>query len=74
MLEAGAMLGPPVCGPCGGLNNGILANNESAICTTNRNFKGRMGNPESFVYLASPESVAASAIEGKIADPRRYLD
>ena len=73
-LEAGAMVGPPVCGPCGGLNNGVLANNENAICTTNRNFKGRMGNPESFVYLASPESVAASAIEGKITDPRKYLD
>ena len=74
LLEAGAMVGPPVCGPCGGLNNGILANNETAICTTNRNFKGRMGNPESFVYLASPETVAASAIEGKIADPRKYLE
>ncbi|MBW1913158.1 MAG: 3-isopropylmalate dehydratase large subunit, partial [Deltaproteobacteria bacterium] len=74
LLEAGAMFGPPVCGPCGGLNNGILATNETAICTTNRNFKGRMGNPESFVYLASPETVAASAIEGKIADPRKYLD
>ena len=73
-IEAGAMLCPPVCGPCGGLNNGILANNENAICTTNRNFKGRMGNPESFVYLASPESVAASAIEGKITDPRKYLE
>lgn len=71
-LEAGAMLGPPVCGPCGGLNNGILATGETAICSTNRNFKGRMGNPDSFVYLASPESVAASAIEGRIADPRKY--
>lgn len=74
LLEAGAMFGPPVCGPCGGLNNGILATNETAIATTNRNFKGRMGNPDSFVYLASPESVAASAIEGKITDPRKYLD
>lgn len=73
LIEAGAMLGPPVCGPCGGLNNGILANGENAIGSTNRNFKGRMGNPESFVYLASPETVAASAIEGKIADPRNYL-
>ncbi|MBW1699914.1 MAG: 3-isopropylmalate dehydratase large subunit [Deltaproteobacteria bacterium] len=73
LLEAGAMLGPPVCGPCGGLNNGILAKNETAICSTNRNFKGRMGNPESFVFLASPETVAASAIEGKIADPRKYI-
>jgi 3-isopropylmalate/(R)-2-methylmalate dehydratase large subunit len=73
LLEAGAMLGPPVCGPCGGLNNGILANGETAIGSTNRNFKGRMGNPDSFVYLASPETVAASAIEGKIADPRKYI-
>jgi homoaconitase/3-isopropylmalate dehydratase large subunit len=72
-LEAGAMLGPSGCGPCGGLHMGILAPGEAAISSTNRNFKGRMGSPESFVYLASPETVAASAIEGKIADPRKYL-
>jgi len=72
-LEAGAMMGPPGCGPCGGGHLGILAPGETAISSTNRNFKGRMGSPESFVYLASPETVAASAIEGKIADPRKYL-
>jgi len=74
LLEAGAMLGPPGCGPCGGAHLGILGPGETAISSTNRNFKGRMGSPESFVYLASPETVAASAIEGKIADPRKYLD
>jgi 3-isopropylmalate/(R)-2-methylmalate dehydratase large subunit len=73
LLKAGAMFAPPVCGPCGGLNTGILGRGEIAISSTNRNFKGRMGSPESFVYLASPETVAASAIEGKIADPRNYL-
>ncbi|MFH1123500.1 MAG: aconitase family protein, partial [Pseudomonadota bacterium] len=73
LLEAGAILGPPTCGPCCGLNNGILGDKETAISTTNRNFKGRMGNPESYIYLASPETVAASSIEGRIADPRKYL-
>ena len=72
-LEAGAMVGPPGCGPCYGGHLGILAPGETAISSTNRNFKGRMGSPESFVYLASPETVAASAVEGKVADPRKYL-
>ena len=72
-LEAGAMLGTTGCGPCGGSHLGILAPGETAISSTNRNFKGRMGSPESFIYLGSPETVAASAIEGKIADPRKYL-
>jgi len=72
-LEAGAIMGPSGCGPCGGRHLGILAAGETAISSSNRNFKGRMGSTESFVYLASPETVAASAIEGKIADPRKYL-
>jgi len=72
-LDAGAMLGTTGCGPCGGSHLGILAPGETAISSTNRNFKGRMGSPESFIYLGSPETVAASAIEGKIADPRKYL-
>lgn len=73
-LEAGAMMGTPGCGPCMGLHMGLLAPGETGIASTNRNFKGRMGSPESLLYLASPETVAASAIEGKITDPRKYLD
>jgi 3-isopropylmalate/(R)-2-methylmalate dehydratase large subunit len=52
---------------------GIIGKGETAISSTNRNFKGRMGSPESFIYLGSPETVAASAIKGRIADPRKYL-
>ncbi len=73
LVEAGAMIGTPGCGPCGGGSAGVLGPGEHGISSTNRNFKGRMGSAESFVYLASPETVAASAIEGKIADPRKYL-
>ncbi len=72
-LEAGALLAAAGCGPCGGTNTGPIASGETAISSTNRNFKGRMGSPDSFVDLASPETVAASAIEGKIADPRKYM-
>lgn len=72
-LEAGAMVSAPSCGPCGGLHTGVLASGETVISSSNRNFKGRMGSPESFVYLGSAVTVAASAIEGKIADPRKYL-
>ena len=72
-LEAGAMLGVTGCGPCGGQNPGVLAPGETVISGANRNFEGRMGSPKSFIYLGSPETVAASAIEGKIADPRKYV-
>lgn len=72
-MEAGATVSTPTCGACLGGHMGILAKGEKCISSTNRNFTGRMGSPESEVYLASPATVAASAIAGKITDPRDYL-
>jgi 3-isopropylmalate/(R)-2-methylmalate dehydratase large subunit len=72
-INAGALLIAPGCGPCVGTHGGIPADTQVVISTANRNFKGRMGNPNSYIYLASPATVAASCIAGEIIDPRRYL-
>ncbi len=69
LVDAGAVVGPPSCGPCLGGHLGILAENEKALSTTNRNFLGRMGHPKSEVYLANPAVAAASAVLGRIGSP-----
>ena len=70
IMEAGCAVSTPTCGPCLGGYMGILAENEVAVATTNRNFVGRMGHISSKIYLASPAVAAASALTGVITDPR----
>ncbi len=73
IIKAGANVESSNCGPCFGSHMGVLSKNAQMISSSNRNYQGRMGSRDARIFLASPATVAASAIEGKIADPRKYL-
>ena len=74
LVDAGAVIGPPTCGACGGGHMGVIGPDETCITATTRNFKGRMGDPSSRVFMGSPATVAASALTGYITDPREFLN